>query len=118
MGILDKVTGFLKKQASKPVMIGEVTGGDFPRYSVQLERLETGNKIYLKAYDGRPDISLDKSEVREFSTLQTDVTWRFVLAGNQVKIGNRYKIVLNNGKGAILNIVSNCASDIESLYIF
>ena len=118
MGLLDKVKGFLQKQASKPVMIGEVTGGDFPRYSVQLIRGAEGNKVFLKAYDGRPDVQLNKEDVKEFSTLQSGLTWRWALGCNKVAIGNRYKVVLNSGKGAIINVVQNCAGDIEGIFLF
>lgn len=118
MGILDKIKGFLKAQASKPVIIGEVTGGDFPRYSVQLVRGDEGNKIFLKAYDGRPDVDLSKSLVKEFTMLQSGTSWRFAFNGNKPAIGNRYKIVLNDGKGAIINVVNNCASEIEGIFLF
>ena len=117
MGFMDKLKGFLQNQASKPVMIGEVTGGDFPRYSVQLVRGAEGNKVFLKAYDGRPDVNLNKEDVKEFTTLQTGTSWRWVLGGNKLAIGNRYKIILNSGKGAIINIVQNCVSDIEGIFI-
>ena len=118
MGFLDKIKEFLQKQASKPVIIGEVTGGDFPRYTVQLVRSSDGNKVFLKAYDGRPDISLNKEDVKEFTTLQSGTTWKFVFNGNKLAIGNRYKIVLNSGKGAIINVVQNCVGDIEGIFLF
>ncbi|MBQ4098337.1 MAG: hypothetical protein IJC72_03415 [Clostridia bacterium] len=115
MGILDKIKGFLKAQASKPVIIGKVTGGDFPNYLVLLARGDEGNKVFLKAYDGRPDVDLNKNIVKEFTTLQNGAVWR---SGDKSVIGNRYKIVFNDGKGVIINVANNHTGEIEGIFLF
>ena len=98
--------------------IGQVTGGEYNRYTVNYVKNEDGEYVLKFAMLSKPNILISKDDVAEFTTLETGANW-IQGSGSGAKrcLGNRYKIVTKDGKSAIFNVLANYTGKVESLFI-
>lgn len=115
MGFFKK---FLDAILNSATAIGEVTGGEYNRYSVNLTKDKDGKQFLKLSMLSKPDVLISKADVREFTTLESGAQWVHG-SGNNAKrcVGNRYKLVTVDGKGVIINILANHTGQVESLFI-
>ena len=93
--------------------IGNVTGSDFT--NCYLSPTKKDNMPALMIYGvGKNDYIFNKADVKEFSIIETGTI--LVLDGKRYT-GNKYRIVFNDGKSALLSIPSgNCQKIEQVLY--
>lgn len=106
---------FMRKLLINAGSDGRVTGGDYLNYGVSLARMDDGSTKIAFGRSGQEPFYFDKNDVQEFTTLETGARWSD--SGNNLKVGNRYKVVFKNGKASIMSIVANSVSEIEGLFI-
>lgn len=115
MGFFKKFLGAILNGATA---IGTVSGGEYNRYTVNSIKTENGEDGLKLAMLGKQDVILTKANVREFITLETGAKWTSGSGSNQkICLGNRYKVVTNEGKSAIINILANYTSKVEAIFI-
>ena len=93
---------------------GWVTGGDYEHCSVSLGKLKDGTTKLSIVGVGQELVYVEKSDVKEFAILETGAKWA---KGNKNYVGNRYKVVLNNGKAFIISIIANSTSRYEAYFM-
>lgn len=117
MGFFDGLKKFFKAAANASASIGTVTGGEFDRYNVNFVTKDGVQKLKFTML-GREDVEIGKDDVREFSTLESGAKWtQGSGSGQKVCIGNRYKVVLNDGKAAIFNVLANYTGKVEAVFL-
>lgn len=105
--------GFLKSLVRlNTTNIGAVTGGDFGKGCYLAPAKKDGRQALLIYSPLREDFVFDKSDVTEFSLMESGV--RFAI-DNKPCIGNKYRIVFKNGQSGILNVMANNCSIIENV---
>lgn len=115
MGFFKNFLGAILNSATA---IGEVTGGEYNRYSVNLIKDKEGKQFLKFSMLSKPDVLISKADVREFATLESGATWVRGSGSNAKRcLGNRYKLVTVDGKSAIINILANYTGQVESLFI-
>ena len=115
MGFFKSLLGAALNGASA---IGQVTGGEYNRYTVNLVKNKDGEQVLKFAMLSKPDILISKADVREFATLESGAQW-IQGSGSGAKrcLGNRYKLITKDGKSAIFNVLANYTGQIESLFL-
>ena len=103
--------GNIFKQAMKS---GNVLGGDYFGYAVTLRTFEDKTRGMGLNVLGKDEIRITKNDVKEFTIVETNA--KFTVGGN-MKIGTRYKVVLNDGKSFIMGIVANDCSQFEATFM-
>lgn len=93
---------------------GKVTGGDYENCAVSLGKLKDGTTKMSVVGLKQELIYIDKSDVKEFTILETGARWA---QGGQTCVGNRYKVVLHNGKSFIITIFANSTSRYEAYFM-
>ena len=117
MGFLDKAKGFFKAAMNSASSSGTVTGGDYARYNVNLSTVNGQTKMTLTML-GKPDVEISKENVKEFTTMETGAKWVTGSgSGQRTCLGNRYKVVMKDGKSFIMNVLANYTSKVEALFI-
>ena len=117
MGFFDGLKKFFKAAAQSAASLGVVTGGEFARYNVNLVTKDGETKLIFTML-GKSDVEIVKSDVREFSTLESGAKWTTGSgSGKKICVGNRYKIVLNDGRAAIFNVLANYTGKIEAVFM-
>ena len=115
MGFFKSLLGAALNGASA---IGQVTGGEFNRYTVNIVKNKDGEEVLKFAMLTRPDVLISKGDVREFTTLESGAHWVQGSGNGQRRyVGNRYKIVTKDGKSAIFNVFANYTGRVESLFL-
>lgn len=91
--------------------IGNVTGSDFSHCYISVAKKD-GRPALVIYGTGKEDFLFDKSDVKEISILETNTT---LILENKRYVGNKYRIVFNNGKSALLSIPANGCARLEEV---
>lgn len=106
--------GFFSNLFKQLMQSSSVLGGDYFGYAVTLRTFEDKTcGMGLNAL-GKDEIRITKSDVKEFTVIETHASFKM---GNNIKIGTRYKVVLNDGKSFIMGIVANDCSQFEATFL-
>jgi hypothetical protein len=103
--------GFFKNILRANTAIGSVSGSDFNNCQLNMAKKD-GSRALLISGLGKEDFVFDKSDVKEFSVVASNVNFKL---GTQPKIGNKYKIEFNNGKTAIVSVPAHECEKIENI---
>lgn len=110
MGFKNLISNIFKQAVSS----GHVLGGEYFGRAVTLRTFEDQTKGMVLNVLGKEEVEIKKSDVKEFSIIETNAKFKI---GNDIKIGNRYKVVLNDGISFIIGIVANHCSQFEAAFM-
>lgn len=105
--------GFFSNIFKQSMRSGNVLGGDYLGYAVTLMTFKDKTRGMALTALGK-EVEIRKEVVKEFTILETGA--KFTI-GNNLKIGNRYKVSLNDGKSFIIGIVANDCSQFEATFM-
>ena len=91
---------------------GWITGGDYEHSAVSLGKVDGEEKLSIVTL--KELIYVVKSDVQDFATIETGAKWSH---GNKNYVGNRYKVILKNGKSFIMSIIANSTSRFEAYFM-
>ncbi|MBD5636396.1 MAG: hypothetical protein HDP28_01055 [Clostridia bacterium] len=105
---------FLSNIFKQSMRSGSVLGGDYFGYAVTLRTFEDNTRGMGLNVLGKDEVKITKNDVKEFTIIETNAKFKI---GNDLKIGTRYKVVLNDDKSFIIGIVANDCSQFESTFM-